>query len=276
MVSVRLRCGNFCTMPTRHHRTAHFLKAGIYSNLSTFSELESRITQLDTNLDRGDAFEVFAQAYLATQKTTQAKTVWPFGHLPTKFKQKVAIDTPRDMGVDGAFETVTGDQCAYQVKFRSGRSALPWKDISTFMGLTEQVDERVLFTNSDDIPELMNDRKNFYCIRGSDLDRLEIEDFVAIEAWLKGQEVTFKHKTARTHQAEAVKRIHESLQKQDRSTAVFACGTGKILICYEIIANRGRYLHSALTHHCRESSFYNQILAAVLVGHFSVQMVGQI
>ena len=48
-----------------------------------------------------------------------------------------------------------------------------------------------------------------------------------------------------------------------------------LLICTEIGANSGRDLHFALTHHFRESLFYNQILTAVLVVHFSMQMVGQ-
>jgi len=48
-----------------------------------------------------------------------------------------------------------------------------------------------------------------------------------------------------------------------------------VLICTEIEANKARYLHSILTRHCRESLFYNQILTAVLVGHFSLHMVDQ-
>ena len=48
-----------------------------------------------------------------------------------------------------------------------------------------------------------------------------------------------------------------------------------LLICTENGANRGSYLHSALTRPCRESLFYNQLFTGVLVEHFSVQMVGQ-
>jgi len=39
------------------------------------------------------------------------------------------------------------------------------------MGLTDQVNQRILFTNCDDFPRLMNDRTGFFCIRGSDLDQ---------------------------------------------------------------------------------------------------------
>jgi predicted helicase len=150
-------------MPSRHHHTAHFLQSGLYDNLSTFSDLETRISQLDTNKQRGDAFEVFAQGYLATQKTAQAKEVWPFESIPESVKRQLSIDTHIDMGVDGVYETTVGDLMAYQVKFRSGRPSLTWDKLSTFMGLTEQVDERVLFTNCDNLPEAMNDRSRFFC-----------------------------------------------------------------------------------------------------------------
>jgi hypothetical protein len=46
------------------------------------------------------------------------------------------------------------------------------------MGLTDQVGERVLFTNCDDLPSVMDDRSGFYCIRGTDLDRLTKDDLL--------------------------------------------------------------------------------------------------
>ena len=217
-------------MEARHSKTSHFLHLGLFDDIACFTDLERRIERLETTQERGDAFEVFAQAYLATQKIVQAKTVWSFEHLPEMLKQKIAIDTPRDMGVDGAFETVKGDQCAYQVKFRTGRASLPWKEISTFMGLTEQVDERVLFTNSEEIPDLMDDRKHFYCIRGSDLDRLEKSDFKAIKAWLEAGQVRIQRFDPRPHQSEVLDAIQTAFDDADRATVVMACGTGKTLV----------------------------------------------
>ena len=217
-------------MEARHNKSKHFLHHGLFDDITTFSSLERRIENLETNQARGDAFEVFAQAYLATQKIVQAKSVWPFEHLPENLKQTVGIDTPRDMGVDGAFETVTGGQCAYQVKFRTGRLYLTWTELSTFMGLTEQADKRVLFTNCDDIPELMNDRSDFYCIRGSDLDRLDTDDFSAIKAWLEAGQVKFKQYEPLPHQKKALQKIESAFNDANRATVVMACGTGKTLV----------------------------------------------
>jgi hypothetical protein len=69
-----------------------------------------------------------------------------------------------------------------------------------FMGLTDQVALRVLFTNCDDLPSLMNERKGFYCIRGSDLDKLAPADFQTILCWLKGSFVSVQKKAPLLHQ----------------------------------------------------------------------------
>jgi hypothetical protein len=50
---------------------------------STASQsLKARIAALPTERDRGDAFEVFAEAYLATQKIVGAEEVWPADQVP--------------------------------------------------------------------------------------------------------------------------------------------------------------------------------------------------
>ena len=108
---------------------------GLFRGLSSFSELEERISALPTTLERGDAFEVFAEAYLATQKIVQAEEVWPFGKIPLPVSQQLALDSPRDLGVDGVFKELGGGSNAYQVKFRTGRPSLTWDNLSTLMGL---------------------------------------------------------------------------------------------------------------------------------------------
>jgi hypothetical protein len=90
------------------------------------------------------------------------------------------------MGADGVYKTWAGQYNAYQSKFRTGRPALTWQELSTFMGLTDQVGRRVLFTNCDDLSPVMDDRSGFFCIRGTDLDRLTKDDLEAIAGWLRG------------------------------------------------------------------------------------------
>ena len=229
---------------TRHPKAAFFVQRQLFAGLTSFAELESKIAALPDEQARGAAFEVFAEAYLATQRKHDAAQVWPHGSVPLDLLKNLGL-TQQDQGVDGVLQTslgqfnpdsemgsarvprvssgVTpelttaivsklsdGEQlaergfrrdaenhtpeayapiigfAAYQVKFRTGRPALTWRELSTFIGLADSphIHSRVLLTNCDELPAVLNDRQGFFCIRGSDLDRLEAADFRAMEAWL--------------------------------------------------------------------------------------------
>jgi len=218
-------------MLPKHHKANHFLNTGLFDNLSDFAELEERISELLTTLEKGDAFEVFAEAYFFTQKIEQAEEVYPFKSIPSSIKKNLSLGTnQRDMGVDGVYKTTSGTFNAYQAKFRTGRPSLTWKEISTFMGLTDNVNQRVLFTNCSDMPSVINDRTGFHCIRGNDLDRLNKSDFETILKWLQSGEVKVERKAPLPHQDDAIKDILNTLKDEDRATALMACGTGKTLI----------------------------------------------
>ena len=164
----------------RHPRARHFSASGLFGGLGSFAELEARITALDGNKERGDAFEVFAEAYLATQKINQADEVWPGETVPIALIKQLSLPLT-DMGVDGVYRTLDGAHHAYQVKFRSRRPALNWTELSTFMGLADRAVQKLVFTNCDDLPVVMNERRGFVCVRGSDLDRLTASDFEVID-----------------------------------------------------------------------------------------------
>jgi len=210
-----------------------------FDGLSSFAEFEARISGLDSNKMRGDAFEVFAEAYLATQKINEAREVWPFESIPLEQRKLLSLNTGRDMGVDGTYQTHDGELRAYQVKFRSNRPSLTWDELSTFMGLTDQVSQRVLFTNCEALPNLMRDRSGFIAIRGSDLDRLTPEDFEAMRLWLQSGQVKLTHKVPKPHQQEALVAIDSELNANDRATVVMACGTGKSLVALWAAEQRG-------------------------------------
>lgn len=217
-------------MTSKHSSSPKLLNTDLFDNLNSFDEIEARISALPTNKDRGDAFEIFAEAYFATQKIAQAREVWPFEAVPLEQRQLLSLDTGRDMGVDGTYLTIDGELRAYQVKFRSNRTALNWDELSTFMGLTDQVSQRVLFTNSETLPSLMQDRTGFVAIRGSDLDRLTSNDFEAMREWLHSGKVSLTRKQPMSHQQEALTAIAQGLESSDRATVVMACGTGKSLV----------------------------------------------
>ncbi|GAX62365.1 helicase [Candidatus Scalindua japonica] len=218
-------------MLPKHYKTSFFLKTRLFDNLTCFAELEDRISKLPTTVDIGDAFEVFAEAYFFTQKIEQAEEVWPFKSIPSGIKENLSLgNNQQDNGVDGVYKTTSNTFNAYQAKFRKGRPSLTWREISTFMGLTDNVRQRVLFTNSNDITSVINERTGFHCIRGNDLDRLEKSDFETILKWLQSGEVEVERKTPLPHQKEAIEDILSTLKDEDRATALMACGTGKTLV----------------------------------------------
>ena len=86
----------------KHPKTNHYLNSGLFDNLQSFNQLESRIEQLPTNQDKGDALEVFAEAYLAVQKQFQVQNIWSFENVPLSIRQELHLPN-QDMGIDGVY-----------------------------------------------------------------------------------------------------------------------------------------------------------------------------
>lgn len=52
----------------QHPEAASFVRQNLFAGVTSFTELEARIAGLPDEHSRGAAFEVFAEAYLATQR----------------------------------------------------------------------------------------------------------------------------------------------------------------------------------------------------------------
>jgi superfamily II DNA or RNA helicase len=222
----------------RHPKATFFVQRQLFTGLTSFAELEQKIAALPDEQSRGDAFEVFAEAYLATQRKYDATQVWPHSSVPLDILKNLGL-TQQDQGVDGVLQTLLGQFNAYQVKFRTGRPTLTWRELSTFIGLADSphIHSRVLLTNCDELPPVLNDRQGFFCIRGADLDRLEATDFRAIEAWLADAAFIAPKKSPQPHQTEALDTLLPALQTHDRVSAIMACGTGKTLVALWVAEN---------------------------------------
>jgi predicted helicase len=108
--------------PIHPHATAPII-AKLFADLKTFGQLEERIVALPNERARGAAFEVFAEAWLATQRLSQARNLWPADSVPSGVQSKLHLPL-KDMGVDGVFDTALDENVCYQAKFRSGRPSL--------------------------------------------------------------------------------------------------------------------------------------------------------
>ena len=82
-----------------HPKAASFVRQNLFSGIEKFSEFEVRVASLPDEKSRGDAFEVFAEAYLATQRKYDTTHVWPLSAAPTETLQTLALRS-QDCGVD--------------------------------------------------------------------------------------------------------------------------------------------------------------------------------
>ena len=219
-------------MPSRHANAGSLIKRGLYDDLHSFADLEQRISALGDENTKivGDAFEVFIEAYLATNQKMQAETVWLVGQVPLDIRLK--LNLPNDAkGIDGIFGTRTGSLVPYQVKFRSQRAYLTYTEIAPFLGLTERATDRIVFTNSNELAEDVKNRDAIRTVRGIDFDDLTEDDFKAISCWLREQPAAIPKLNPRDpDQIVALTCISEALTKSDRAHVVMASGSGKTLV----------------------------------------------
>ena len=88
-----------------HPKTEQFIRSGLFSDLESFVDLEKRISLIDDEKTKGDAFEVFASGYLATRPAQMVKNIWPTTKLvPHSVLQLLRLRS-NDFGVDGVIET---------------------------------------------------------------------------------------------------------------------------------------------------------------------------
>ena len=215
-------------MGSRHPR-ARSLPRSLFHSLASFRDLEARIASLPEELQRGDAFEVFVEAYLWLTTVWQVDDLWLVGQVPLEVRR--GLNLPSDAkGIDGVFRTRSGTLVPYQVKHRLRRPQVNVAEVSTFLALTERAADRVLISNSNRYAGDVENRDHLRVVRGSDFDDLTEKELAAIADWLADRPATRERRSPLPHQARALADITTALSTHDRATVVMACGTGKTLV----------------------------------------------
>ena len=218
-------------MASKHSQAPVLISQGVFDSVKTFLEFEQRVSALfETNTKaQGDAFEIFVEAYLATQPILQCQETWLVGDIPVEIRE--ALNLPNDSkGIDGVYRSMLDNIIPYQVKFRSNRPPLGFNEVAPFLGITEKASDRLLITNCDTIAIDVQNRTGIRSLRGVDFDQLTEEDFTIIENWLKQKPKKRQPLTPDPYQVEALANIAKHLESNDRGTVVMACGTGKTLV----------------------------------------------
>ena len=138
-------------MNAHHYKAAYWVGQGVFDGLTSFTEFESRVNDIFEEKDRGDVFEIFVEGYLATQAIAQHTEHWVVGGIPVEMRER--FNLPNDgTGIDGIYEERSGDQVAYQVKYRKNHN-LTFAEVAPFLGITEKFTDRVIFTNASSLSE---------------------------------------------------------------------------------------------------------------------------
>ena len=141
-------------MSSKNPLSVKIINSGIFNNLNSFYDLESRIENIQSlnnrsiNLTKGDVFEIFIEALLSVNKKYKCKDVYPAGKIPLKLNQILDLNI-NEKGHDGVYENDYELAC-YQVKYRKSEN-LTWDELSTFIGVSEKANIRHLFTNCSNI-----------------------------------------------------------------------------------------------------------------------------
>jgi superfamily II DNA or RNA helicase len=208
-------------------KAAYWIRQGIFDDLRSFDAFEDRVNKIPEEKDRGDAFEIFIEGYLATQTITQRVNHWVVGNIPLSLRERYKL--PNDgTGIDGIYETHDGNQVAYQVKYRQ-KQRLTFAEVAPFLGITEHFSDRVIFTNAATLSDKAIVRTRW--VNGEAFRALSADAFSVIEAWLKQKPLPIvRAKPDPNYQTQALADIKATLSKRHRATVVMACGTGKTLV----------------------------------------------
>ena len=217
-------------MASKHKEAHTFLRKGFFEGLKSFREFEARTEKLANTKEVGDALEILVEAHLHLDQVLKAKNVWVVGDIPLNIRK--SLNLPADSkGIDGVYEDASGHIIPYQVKYRTDKETLPYGEVSSFLGITEEsLKDRVIFTNARNLATDITKRKGLRSFKAAQFHSLTEEDFNRIHAWLSDKKPTFKRWSPQTHQKEAIEKITAALKVDDRTTAVMACGTGKTLV----------------------------------------------
>jgi superfamily II DNA or RNA helicase len=215
---------------SKHKEAQTFLRKRFFEGLKSFREFEARTEKLANTKEVGDALEILVEAHLHLDHVLKAKNVWVVGDIPLKIRK--SLNLPADSkGIDGVYEDASGHIIPYQVKYRTDKETLPYGEVSSFLGITEEsLKDRLIFTNARNLAADITKRKGLRSFKAAQFHSLTEEDFNRIHAWLSDKKPAFKRWSPQAHQKEAIEKIKAALKVDDRTTAVMACGTGKTLV----------------------------------------------
>lgn len=203
---------------------------------SDWNSLERTIEAIGDNKAKGDAFEYFCYFYLKfLSDLHQIKEIYcpivdnrPF---PKHVVEKLRLEKT-DYGVDGVFINNAGDYIAWQAKFRSGRTGLTSRELSTFWAEAEYADYRLIISNTHILPNVAHKKTGHLSALVDRFISLDEDFFSSLYQSAISQNIQIERdkKSPRPYQSEILQDIISGFSSSDRGKLIAACGIGKTLI----------------------------------------------
>ena len=202
-----------------------------------FEELEKEISKLATNKEEGDVFEQFVKLYfLLNRQFFQIKEVFLFSELPYELKKKLRLEK-KDYGVDCVIIFNDNKIAGVQVKFRSKRELVTYRELSTFLSESFKTDYKYIVSNSYDIPKAVKKHKNIMTILVNTFEELDTLFFNELFNFVKTQKIKLEKYSPLSHQKRAIDNILKGFKENNRGKYISACGTGKTLTAMWVMEN---------------------------------------
>ena len=226
-------------MPPRHPAAGRWIREGIFdiAGVDSLLTIESRISKIPDNKDKGDAMEIFVEALINTHPVFQAVEVYPNcdGAIPETISKELNL-LGGDFGVDGVFCGTEQVYDAYQSKFRTptGKPRVlnygPKDDLSHLFSDGERCRNKLVISNADDVAERVRNQDGAQLFLRTDFLSLTHDDLVATLSFINNTPAEREKFSPLPHQAEALEHLHPNTYASSRMQLIMPPGTGKTLV----------------------------------------------
>ena len=211
---------------------------GLFKDARSFEDIQNQIqNHSEVEKSQGDAFEVFAEAYLKLGFHIQYQKVHPENDIPYLIAKKYKIPKRKVNlpGMDGVVIDLADQVFTYQVKFTTITNyKLPWGKLAGSIAISTKTKGALIFTNAVSIHDDIKNHGGF-AITKSDLNQLTLEDLKRIEALVYKGKYEKRDLFTSVLSKNAFNDVIDAFKSKDRAQLIMACGTGKTLVGQRLI-----------------------------------------
>ncbi|MEG3639485.1 helicase associated domain-containing protein [Magnetococcus sp. PR-3] len=166
-------------------RLITLVEHGLFDDLHTFSELESRLAAVEDVALRQEWMACLLHGLLATGRLMRMTGFQLWGDLPEHLREQMGLAHNSDTPFQAIFKSPEGGLHAVGALFSEDRAPLTAKQLAPFAEAQPAALRRVLITNANTLPNKLQGEAPWFAVRGPDLDQLTQNDFLALRQWLR-------------------------------------------------------------------------------------------